>query len=531
MRKLLTVVVLCIALLMVSIPVSASIGGMYSLYIDWSFDESTGTLCFTGTDAISRWLIEYGPWRDFVDEVVAVDIGDGIVGIGDLVFANMKNLKRVTMADSVTWIGKGTFSGCTSLESIQLSSNLQTIGKSAFSNSGLVSIYIPEQVNKIPANAFKNCDSLETVYAPDSLVLIDDKAFYGCDSLKSFETYESTGEDEYVADVDSNGIQEEAFYSCDNLEKVMISKWLRNIRTSAFAKCVNLKQVQMTDGLKSIDGCAFEGCTALSKITLPNTVTSIGERSFASCSSLGTVVLSERLRDIGDEAFAGCIRLGELQLPEGLETIGKYAFAGCTGIRSIVLPEGMKEIGSYAFTGSSFVEVILPQSLEVIADYAFKNSSIQEIVIPAGVKSIGKDAFYPCGKLRSIRFMGGAPEEMGNLTFIGRSDGYKTNIYYPIDTAGWEKYDLHSVTAVWVPYCSQECEFGSWEITKEATYTEEGMEQRTCTLCHAVEERAIPQKEFPVKEILLCAFGIDLLIAGTVVLIIGLCCRKKKKKN
>ena len=104
MRKLLAVVVLCIALLMVSIPVSASIGGMYSLYIDWSFDESTGTLCFTGTDAISRWLIEYGPWRDFVDEVVAVDIGVGIVGIGDLVFANMKNLKRVTMADSVTWI-------------------------------------------------------------------------------------------------------------------------------------------------------------------------------------------------------------------------------------------------------------------------------------------------------------------------------------------------------------------------------------------------------------------------------------------
>jgi hypothetical protein len=57
------------------------------------------------------------------------------------------------------------------------------------------------------------------------------------------------------------------------------------------------------------------------------------------------------------------------------------------------------------------------------------------------------------------------------------------------------------------------------------------MEQRTCTLCHAVEERAIPQKEFPVKEILLCAFGIDLLIAGTVVLIIVLCCRKTKKNN
>ena len=99
--------------------------------VNWTFDEQTGTLTFTGQGKMETG--SYPAWYDHRKNTTAVVIKEGITSIGSSAFNGFSKLKSVSIPSSLQEIGKNAFSGCTSLTEFPFSENISQIGSSAFS--------------------------------------------------------------------------------------------------------------------------------------------------------------------------------------------------------------------------------------------------------------------------------------------------------------------------------------------------------------------------------------------------------------
>lgn len=91
-----------------------------------------------------------------------------------------------TIQEGTRWIGDEAFIGCESVVSISLPESLERIGASAFKGcKSLAAIDIPQNVSVIGGNAFESCESLESVIIPNGVTVIEDGTFYLCSNLKS----------------------------------------------------------------------------------------------------------------------------------------------------------------------------------------------------------------------------------------------------------------------------------------------------------------------------------------------------------
>lgn len=253
-------------------------------------------------------------------------------------FADMANLKYVSIPDSVSYIDTGAFRGCTSLESINLPSSL---------------VYILDET-------FDGCTSLKEVGIPSTIKVIADGAFSNCPNLKTIKTSSiSTGISSYVNRNSDQGIT--VLYENDNNsdtdiissdtdleekpnvpyywgiytylvkdgkviiidvnitseEDIVIPSKINGKPVTALNRGIGEKEMHLFEGssIKSIvipDSVsyiaekAFEGCKQLSSVSIPSTVTKIFERTFANCKSLKSISLSDSIVYLDDTAFDGC---------------------------------------------------------------------------------------------------------------------------------------------------------------------------------------------------------------------------------
>lgn len=92
----------------------------------------------------------------------SIEIPSGAKTIGRESFFSCGKLSKVTFPSSVTAIGASAFSGCKILKNIELPSGLKELGCTeynegyAFADTGLTSIVIPENVEKIGVDCFSN---------------------------------------------------------------------------------------------------------------------------------------------------------------------------------------------------------------------------------------------------------------------------------------------------------------------------------------------------------------------------------------
>ncbi|MBR1722051.1 MAG: leucine-rich repeat protein, partial [Treponema sp.] len=183
--------------------------------------------------------------------------------------------------------------------------------------TGLTEIGVSGASNS-STDAFQKCENLLSVRLPDSV-----------EKINSY-----------------------AFYKCTSLTRIILPDSLSAFEKGAFCYCESLGNVILPSGITEISDYLFWN-TRLGGITIPASVTSIGKCAFWQCSALYYVSLesSTNLTSIGINAFTECTNLHDISLPESLETIGKEAFCGCTAIESIVIPDSVKEIGLRAFAG------------------------------------------------------------------------------------------------------------------------------------------------------------------------------------
>lgn len=237
-----------------------------------------------------------------------------------------RNLTTAKMPDNLEKIGNNTFKDCSSLEDIRISPTVTSIGEYAFSGcSSLTDIQIPANVTYIGKYAFYGCSSLKGINVPTDLVNISASTFENCANLQYFFNYN------YI-----ESIGDRAFAGCSKLTRIVnLFIGSPSIGTYVFENCKSLKDVWVPENMKTLPQGMFKGCSSLSSVTLPQYLLSIDDYAFDGCTSLTDIKLPIYLNSIGYRALADCSKLTSLDLPSSLQNIGSYAFAGCNAMERI----------------------------------------------------------------------------------------------------------------------------------------------------------------------------------------------------
>ena len=247
-----------------------------------------------------------------------------------------------------------------------------------YKGSNTLGFVVPDGVESIYTNAFREKTDLKYVQFPASLKKISPSAFYGCTSLEGEivipESVESIGQYAFYKCIGltsvniPNSVQEigkYAFYDCAALASVSVGNGVRTIGDWAFAYCEELVNLTLGTGITTIGADAFSWNNKLANVNIPNSVTEIGEGAFNQCSGLQTVSFGSAVQTIGKNAFSYCTALDEIILPNTVETVGQKAFSKCTGLTAVTIGTGVKEIGTGAFS-----ECTKLQSIKALAEVA-----------------------------------------------------------------------------------------------------------------------------------------------------------------
>lgn len=330
-----------------------------------------------------------------------------------------------------------------------------------------------------------------------------------------------------------------AFQNFGELVSVKLPDSLVKIGERTFEGCYALREIDLPDGIKTIGNYAFEN-SGLTSVRIPESVTTLNSGVFLNCESLQNVMFHDDLEVIGMEAFWGCHALTRVDLPDSLILLGRYSFAG-TGLTSITIPDqvisihpfcfdscdkltevvmgsGIKEIGEYAFQAcTSLKEIELPEKLEYIGDCAFRWCPLTSVVIPRFVNEFGSSVFSDGEVPMQIKFTGRAP------VFAADSFLYLTaDVSYPEGYASWTEdvRQNYEGTINWIPYQTDlpeppdqhDHEFCDWYTVKEPTMTENGLEERVCSLCGLTETREMPRIPLPFTDVKSGAYYYDAVL-------------------
>lgn len=142
-------------------------------------------------------------------------------------------------------------------------------------------------------------------------------------------------------------------------------------------------------------------------------------------------------------------------------------------VRKIIISSGITEIPDNCFSWFEYLEeVYIEPGLQIIGKEAFYScNSLLKITIPSSVISIGEDFLWT-----------------GYYSVFDDKHIVDAQIYAPCDS-----YAITYAEENGIRFNITEHKFGSWVITKDPTYTEEGTQTRTCSACGYTETEAIPK--------------------------------------
>jgi len=421
-----------------------------------------------------------------------IDIPANVTFIGREAFAHT-DIKALTFANysKLTVIEQYAFEGTEKLTSVTLPKTLTTMGTGAFAQSGLSSVTFADGINlkEVPQNAFMGT-KLTTVALPDCVEIVNHNAFRDILTLESVDFGNSTG----------IRLLSNVFYNT-GLESLHIPANVTFIGEYCFVGLKNLKEITVdannpnyisTDGLlltrsgrkliavpagrtgtltvplsveeigfgafenTALDAVyfddnaniltlgyrAFFGAKNITELHVPASVVSIDYYAFAYCEKLQTVTFAEdnKLKGIYEGAFCGDINLQNITIPDSIVEISDFAFYGCTKIDKLPLGENnaVKGIYDYAFAYTSIGgDFTTPETLVDIGAYAFLGTDITKLTIPETNKKdliIGIGAFEDCNKLTEVTlpFIGASFEddEISWFGYIFGAGAYSANQTY-----------------------------------------------------------------------------------------------------
>ena len=159
-------------------------------------------------------------------------------------------------------------------------------------------IEIPEGIEEIASNAFRQTYLSGELKLPSTLKKIGEGAFSNC--------YYITG-------------------------SLVIPDSVEEIGASAFYYCQKLTgTLKLGNSIKTMGNNAFSYCAFSGSLSIPNSVTELGDNVFSSNKFTGTLTLGTNLNKIGSMAFSGNTFTGTLNIPKSVKGMGMVAFSGST---------------------------------------------------------------------------------------------------------------------------------------------------------------------------------------------------------
>lgn len=217
-------------------------------------------------------------------------------------FANCPNLKSVDIPESVEYIGNRVFWNCTSLEILNIGSGVKTIDDEAFRDEKGLGL---KEINVDPDNQyFSSVDGV--LYNKDKTMLIK---YPTANERQVFEIPEGV-----------ETISAEAFKNCEAIRKIIFSSTLKTVNYRAFMYAKKLEEVVMNDGLQTIKGSAFLG-SGIRTLHFPESVT---EASYFGQTNLRYIALPEGIKETPD--VFGCDYLVSMYIPSSVVEFGHQAF-------------------------------------------------------------------------------------------------------------------------------------------------------------------------------------------------------------
>lgn len=120
---------------------------------------------------------------------------------------------------------------------------------------------------------------------------------------------------------------------------------------------------------------------------------------------------------------------------------------GCESIRRVTMPSRYALRDVFPDSYDKIQAVVLSDGSSTIGASIFKGcEALESIVIPASVTSIDSGAFAKLSKLKSVTFLGDAPD-FGEDVFYGTPR--KLTLTVPEDSLGWTDYELWGVPPPW----------------------------------------------------------------------------------
>lgn len=308
---------------------------------------------------------------------------------------------------------------------ITIPQDMEEIGQDVFRDHvRLRRIYIPESVKLFGSHAFAMTAWLEEQRAKSEMVMVNGVLLDGAlckgkvvlpSGIRRVASWCFAGNvnlTELVIPSDRIGIESLSFRNCLNLKKItdwdqkeyvltdvsdLETKGYPELIQRIFSECINCFKLDEDRNL-------VESTGNITRLTFPEGIRSIGDGVYKDCHLLETIDLSEGTEKIGKSAFENSKWLKRVTKAGNVTEIGAQAFSGCQSLESIDLSDRLRELGKRCFEHcGSLTEIHLSNQLEIIPERAFfRCKSLRKLVIPRSVKVIGTEAFAFCDQLEEV---------------------------------------------------------------------------------------------------------------------------------
>ena len=273
--------------------------GLYETRSGRCGDSATWTLTPDGTLTISgegeTYDYPYGndrPWGQYINQITAVVVEDGITSIGAYLFAYCQQITSAVIGKDVEYIGDNSF----------------------YVNSALTDLDIQsEKITKIGDFAFFNCSSLPAIIIPDSVETVDNYAFAQCSSAT----------------------------------EVIGGAGVVNYGEYVFSYCGALTEITLGDKVDVLGGYLFNYCDNLAEINLPDSITTIGDGVFY-YTPITEIDLPANLKSLGTNVFHYCNKLESIKFPSGLSEIKSGTIHGGDSLKTLYIPKSVTNIAEDA---------------------------------------------------------------------------------------------------------------------------------------------------------------------------------------
>ena len=351
----------------------------------------------------------------------------------------------------------------TSFNELQYFTGVTSLSEAFNGCSNLVSVKLPESLEKLRDNAFENCTSLSALHIPANVNFVGNDVIRAANALTALtvdennEVYDSRNNCNAVIETATNTL----IVACNTS---VIPNGVETIGSKAFRYMTGLTSIAIPNSVTKICEKAFDGCVNLEALTIPNSVTTF-ESCVGSCDNLSSIIVEEGnkyydsrnncnaiIETATNTLISGC---KNTIIPNGISKIRENAFYHCIDLTSITIPSTVTSIGAEAFAGCYSLNTVTVGNstpVELIDGSTFSNRAKATLYVPAGSKAAYEEAsiwneFKEIIEIENITFADSEVKEICVANWDTNGDGELSYAEAAVSSIGKTFKDKKAITS------------------------------------------------------------------------------------